>query len=480
MAAVVVCSVLPAQHTSTASPEITFDAVRLLSAEETYGIPVYEENDGKKHYLVALSGAALWVGTVLFWDYYLIGASWAKVDWDWISHFYEHKLEWDYDWYWTNFVLHPAQGAMSYMAGRSANLNRIESFALATLADFTWEYFCEKTLPSKNDLIYSSIGAFPVGEMLYRLSLEAGEIHRALGYLVNPERMWSELLLRQRPRGTVGNIYEMSVGMNMGMAYMHSSFGSATVGETFPMIASPWLSIVYNDPYGHDSNNPYNQFNLDIIVGLGVGSGRGMTEINENLFHDVRIMSDGMLISRARQDDTTDTTFGLVLEYDFIWNNMWQLSSLASGLAVKQRVRQEKSDMEWQVHLTGIMLGTTDWARMYRNFYYDEDMMLREYSYTVGAETVLRWKWRHTSGHTLAVDVHGYFMYDFAGQKQSFTDTGWECIALGTVSYELPLSLRVRLGVRDEIYIKKTFYPNIDNVFQIANFPSVYAKLQLK
>lgn len=480
MAMIALCLALSAQATQAVPDTITFDAPRVLSMTETYGTPVYEENDGKKHYLVALSGSAITLGGIFLWNRFLIGSGWTKVNWDYMFHFYEHEMKWDTDWYWTNFVLHPYQGGLSYLAGRSANLNRIESFALATLADFVWEYFCETNAPSKNDLVYSSIGAFPMGEMLYRLSLEAGEIHRLLGYALNPERMWPELLLRQRPRGTVGNIFEFDIALNVGTAFMHSLFGDASRNELFPAFGTPKLSIVYNDPYGHDSNNPYSQFNLDVSFGLGVGSGYGTTAVHEKLFHDVRVMSDGMLFARARQGERTDTTLGMVFEYDFIWNNMWLLSTLAPGFAVKQRIRQEKSDIEWQAHVAANVLGTTDWGGAYRSQVSYDEGLDREYSYTIGAETVLRWKWRHTTGHTIAVDFHGYVMYDFADQKQLCADTGWECIGLGTISYELPLSAKVRLGVQDEVYVKKTWYTDLDGSFQVANSASVYAKLRLK
>ncbi len=470
---------------SSSSSEITFSSDSL--SDSPYGRPVYPENDGKKHYLSALAGTVIFAGGLFTYNKFILRSGWTKVTVDYARHFYEHEQKWDHDWYWTNFVLHPYQGAMAYMSGRSNNLNKIESFGLALLEDFTWEYFCETNAPSKNDLVYSSIGAFPVGEMLYRLSLEAGEINSLLGYLVNPERMVSELFTKQRPRGTVGNIYDFSLAVNAGAAW--STFGlelkttADNQNEVFPVIGTVTLDVVYNDPFGHDSNDPYSQFHLMATGGAGKGSGDGFDSTDEKIFHDVEIISDGMLFARSPDfGENRDTTVGLVMEYDFIWNNLVQLSSLAPGFAFKQRSRHDSFDIEWESHLAGIVLGTTEYGTMYRGNLSDKVEGNREYDYTIGGEAVLRWKIKSLKGASLGLDIHGYAMYEFEDQVQEFTDTGWDLIGLGTLNAEVPLSKVVRMGVKNVTYFKKAFYQGRDgfDTYQLSDYASVYAKFQLK
>ena len=479
---------LPLQGASAATLEarasagdITFSPAP-LAATESYGTPVHEDNDGKKHYLVAFTGAFVTDALIFSWNRLVLGAGWTRVTPEHAAHFYEHEPEWDTDWYWTNFVLHPYQGALSYMVGRSANLNRIESFALATLFDFGWEYFCETTSPSKNDMVYSSLGAFPVGEMLYRLSLEAEQLHALFGYVVNPERLWSEFWTRQKPRGTVGNIHELALSFAVGTTYARTTFGYdiATQNELFPVFASPKIAIVYNDPYGHDSNNPYSQFNMDIRFAFGAPSGEGITSLYEKLFFDISIMSDGMLLARAPELGDTAVTLGPVLEYDFIWNNVVQLSSLAPGFAFKQRIPLANSDIEYQLHAAWLALGTTQFDYLYRGVVAAPDYLFREYSYTTGAELVARFRWRTLAGQALTFDLHGYAMYDFADQEQDCADTGWELIALATAGYELPLSRVVRLGIEDQLYAKRTLYRRLEDVTLLTNSARVFVKWQLK
>ncbi len=458
--------------------DITFDAA--VVPQE----PSASENDGRKHYLAALTGAAFIYGGLFTYNRYVLGSGWTKVNWEYASHFYEHEQKWDTDWYWTNFVLHPYQGSLAYMAGRSANLNRLESFALATVCDFSWEYFCETNAPSKNDLVYSSIGAFAVGEMLHRLSLEADQIHWLLGYAINPERLWTEAWTRQKLSGTTGNIYELSLSTAVGTCFARSAFGYGygTQYETFPAFLSEKISVVYNDPYGHDSNDPYSQFNLDIAGSIGVASGDGYSSIDRCLFHDVRIISDGMLFARAPQlgSGDTQTTVGMVFEYDFIWSNLVQLSSLAPGVAFKQRIELDASDIEWQLHGAWVALGTTEFDYFYRGLMSDISSDYREYSYTTGAELVSRFRWKTLAGQALSLDFHGYAMYDFYGQKQDALDTGWEFVGLLTAGYELPVSKLVRLGLQNELYVKKTLFNEMENVCVLADTVSTFVKFQLK
>ncbi len=459
------------------------------------------ENDGKKHYFTAIGGLLFWNVGLMTYNRYAIGASWAQVGWDEWGSFWKRKLEWDNDWYWTNFVLHPYQGTIYYNVARGSNLNRIESFGLTVLGSAMWEYFCETNAPSKNDMIYTTVGAFSMGEMLYRLSLEADEIHDALGILVNPTRMWTELWTRQKPLGTHGNIDELSLRFSVGSVATQTNLagyvGDYPQNEIFPVFASPELNIVYKNPFGHDSNDPYSQFELNLGGSVGKGSGYGAQcaypETDKSLFYQIRIISNGMLISRAPEKWNTldtQTTVGAVMEYDFDWHSFYLLSSLAPGFAIKQRREFEKIDFEWQAHLAAILLGTSDFYYYHRDF--DQTFVEgrngsgRSYNYTIGAQTKLNAKIKTKDGSSIFADFRGYAMYDFENQLQQFvngenaTQTGWDFIGDFSFGAEYALTKIVRLGASDEIYAKFATYKSLNDVSQVVNTVRVYGKLQLK
>ena len=484
---------------ATESRGITFD----VSGSEQDADGWLHENDGKKHYLTAVGLVAFYNVFLCSWNRYVGGRDWAKVGPDEWNRFWEREMEWDKDWYWTNFVLHPYQGAFYYMGARGSNLNKIESFLLTVLGSASWEYLCETNAPSKNDMAYTTVGAFSVGEMLYRLSLEADEISSLLGYAVNPTRLWTQLFTRQRPLGSSGHINELSLKFPMGTSFAHVNLidydGDYDETEMYPVHVSPEFHVVYNDPYGHDSNDPYSQFSLLFKAGIGKGSGNGadcnFAELDKNIYYNIRILSDGMMFSRAPDfGEDKATSIGMTMLFDFDWHSYYLLSSMAPGFAIKQRVTNEDdSTFEWQAHLAGILLGTSDFYYYRRDFdekYTDEENgkagLNASYNYNVGFETKLLAKYKRKDGSNIGASFRGYAMYDFYDQLQYLkngergTQLGWDLVGVTNFNAELALNKRVRLGVEEELYTKYGIYHNIPNVFQVMTSASVYAKIQAK
>ena len=300
-----------------------------------------EEIVYKRNFPVALSAVVLPNLVIGGWNRFVIRSGWAQVSWeDEISHFYEREQAWDRDWYWTNFVLHPYQGSLTYMGARAANFNQLESTVFATASSFLWEYFFETNAPSKNDLIYTSIGALPVGEMLYRLSYSTQKVWSPLRFACTPTRLYTDPIMGKKSRPYSGTIEEFSLATGIGSA----------IGKTFPKEKYDPLKefypghlafdikVIYNDPYTHDSNDPFSQFELSAGGKIGTGCGEGYKDVEEKVFHDISILSNGMLFARNPDwGEKSDTSIGLVLDYDFVWNSFFEFTSLAPGFAIKQK-----------------------------------------------------------------------------------------------------------------------------------------------
>ncbi|MBQ9207286.1 MAG: DUF3943 domain-containing protein [Treponema sp.] len=453
------------------------------------------ENDGEKHPLVAIGGMLFFNIALSSYNRWILGAAWAQTSWDEWGHFWERKLDYDRDWYWTNFVLHPYQGGIYYQVSRGSNLNQLESFGVTLLGSAMWEYLCETNSPSINDMMYTTVGSFALGEMLYRLSLNADEISQILGHVINPTRWWAQLWTRQKPRGTTHNIHELSFKFGVGTArtytnIINSSAYSYVQNEIYPVFFTPALFVAYNDPYGHDSNDPYSQFELENSAAIGKGSGEGAKcnyeKLDEKLMYDIRILSNGMLFACAPQfSENTDTTLGLVMEYEFDWHQFYELTSLGPGLAIKQRVRFKDSVLEWQLHGAWNAMGTTDYYYYHRKLgvLTDSDDSMRNYNITTGPMTILKVRYLTEKGTAFALSVRGNGMYDYYAQLQDDlpgSSSGCEWIGVANASFEIPLSKIVRIGAQDEFYTKQAFYKKVPDVFQFVNSASIYAKLQLK
>ncbi len=446
--------------------------------------------DEKKHPFVAVSGALGFNLGLATWNRYMIGSGWAKTGWEEWNHFWERKMAWDRDWYWTNFFLHPYQGSMYYMASRGSNLNQLESLAVTFLGSYTWEYLCETNAPSKNDMVFTTIGSFCVGEMFYRLSEEAENVSRLLSIAINPQSLWTEYVWRVNPKRTSNNLYKLSLAVDAGNIVAGANVdGLSTslypVKEIYPAFGMIEFYTEYNDPYRNDSNNPYSQFSLYVQGGLGKGSGESgycaYEDVDKKLFYDIRILSDGFLISReADFGENLDTSYGAVMIYDFEWHSYYLLSSLAPGFAFKQRYNREKDSFAWQAMAAYILLGNSDYFYFHREIIPEPDYVSCNYNNTIGGQTVLKFNYSTEKGYAAGIDFRGYAMYAFKNQLQENFSTGWDFIGLLTAYFEVPLSKIVRIGLKDEVYAKVTKYDDVNDVQQIVNTAKIFAKLQLK
>lgn len=472
------------------SQEIKFN-FSSLAATENQNLP-FEKADSwseKKHPFVALSGALGVNVLISTWNRYMIGSDWAKVGWDEWNHFWERKLTWDRDWYWTNFFLHPYQGSLYYMAARGSNLNKLESLAVTFLGSYTWEYLCESNAPSKNDMVFTTIGSFCVGEMFFRLSAEADEISKFLSYAINPQRIWTQSVWKIKQKRGGNNIHSLSLGFDIGNIVANTKVNNMDSSlyperEIYPVFSMFEFNVVYNDPFTHDSNSPYSQFDLYVHGGIGKGSGKAgycaYENIDEKLFYDIRIFSDGMLFARnLNLLENTESSLGAVMIYDFEWHSYYMLSSLAPGFAFKQRVNLPDAKLEWQAMLAGILLGNTDYYYFHRKLTPVFDVSCN-YNNTIGGETILKFHYKKENGFDAGLDFRGYAMYDFYDQLQDGADTGFEFIGLLTASVQIPLSKTVRIGLKDELYGKVTSYKKIDDVKQLVNTGRFFCKFELK
>lgn len=470
------------------STDIAFN-ISVLSANSATTNDAVDSWSEKKHPFVAITGALGFNLLLSTWNRYMIGSGWAQVGWDEWNHFWTRELKWDRDWYWTNFFLHPYQGSMYYMASRGANLNQLESLAVTFLGSYTWEYLCETNAPSKNDMVFTTVGSFCVGEMFFRLSAEADEISRLLAYAINPQRIWTQSIWRIQQKKGGNNIHSLSLGFDMGNTVAFTKVNNMDGDlypqrEVYPVFSMFEFGVVYNDPFTHDSNSPYSQFDLYVQGGLGKGSGESgycaYEDIDAKLFYDIRIFSDGMFFARSLDlSENTDSSWGAVMIYDFEWHSYYMLSSLAPGFAFKQRIKLEQANLEWQAMLAGIVLGNTDYYYFHRKLKPVENVSCN-YNNTIGGELILKMHYKKENGFAAGFDFRGYAMYDFYDQLQDGADTGFEYIGLLTAGVQVPLSKTLRIGVKDEVYAKLTSYKEIDNVKQIVNTARIFCKFELK
>ncbi|WP_407400925.1 DUF3943 domain-containing protein [Treponema sp.] len=450
-----------------------------VNAQE-FSSDVVKQDCDKKHYVIGFIGAMGVNAVIGSWNRFVCRAPWAQVGLEDMKNPWEKAVKFDADWYWTNFVLHPYQGGLYYLAARNANLNLFESFLYTASGSLVWEYFFETNAPSTNDLVYTSVGGMVTGEMLYRLSLEAqGKNHSVLSFIANPVRLYSDFAQGHAPKGPSGMLEDCSIKAMMGMALATSKAKDESLNEVFPIFVGGEFRAVYADPYGHDSNDPYSQFYFEFGGAGGKGSGEGADSTEQKLMYDVHIFSDGMIVSRSPDfGENVDSTFGVCMEYDFVWNSFMEFSSLAPGLAFKQRFNRTDSWTAYQLRLSCVLMGTADFYYLRRGNIVKPEGVYRDYGYTTGVEFVSKVAAAKKAGIEFDWTLHSYAFWKYPGQKQDWDDTGWEFLAFSDLSLEMPVEKNVYLGVADELYFKKALYDNVPDMWTLHNAVNVYARFK--
>ncbi|MDO4506713.1 MAG: DUF3943 domain-containing protein [Spirochaetales bacterium] len=448
------------------------------------------ENDGKKHYISPAAGALFWDCCILGFSRYINVQEWAQITLDDWKYVWRKDTEWDIDNFQTNLVLHPVQEGMVFLGARASNLSFYEALAYATINSFVWEYFGETELPSRNDFIYSPLGAIAVGETLHRLSLEADQYSGLLGLCLNPARLWSQSFLRQKPQGPLSNELEIGIQFSMGtvsnyMKILNNSEYRYNQLEHTPLFTSPIIYVTYNDPYGHDSNDPYSQFELELSAGVSPWD----TSYNGPV-QDYSIFSEGIILSRAPDfGEKIDTTVAFEFVYDFEINDSYMISTCAPGFAFKQRFRKDSgSKIEWQIHANGIALGGNDDLYYFKGITKQTTLGI-DYHYCFGVENILKFRYITANNSYLFFNAHNYAFYDIDnptyyhlkqdkfGPERTDSGEGWALVSLIKVGAEVSLSKKVAIGVQDNIYLKRTFLKDQKDYYQAMHQESVYFKI---
>jgi len=205
---------------------------------------------------------------------------------------------------------HPYHGTMYFGAGRANGFGFYESIFFSSMGSFTWETLCESAKPSINDYIATSIGAAPLGEILYRLYLEAcaAGVPSGVAALINPMAAFHRLVSRWKPPNEGRRLYQLQYYVGIGYVQNHFSLASEDFYNHQGPMGDLGINIVYGNPFQQTSTIPYEHFEASM--------GFGIDGVN---YVGIRFISDGYLFSFSPvYTDTEKMSTGLSLHMDFV------------------------------------------------------------------------------------------------------------------------------------------------------------------
>jgi len=353
-----------------------------------------------------------------------------------------------------NQFLHPYQGSTYFASARANGFSFYESILFASFGSVMWEMFLEPE-PSTNDLITTTVGGVALGEILHRLFLEIDSSQskgaKVGGLLVSPISGYNKILNHPSYMTGGGNIYSLSF--------------SSGVEKTFPFFkghedqADSWdnpggnvnVNVVYGDPFIQQSRTPYEHFEFYAGFAYNLAT------------YNAVIISDGYLLSsNLLQTDTTFTSTGLSMHFDFFnatndiadnlgYGNL-QFSSNAIGWALKHKyLISENSYIEAKVHTA-----FTFWANSMYNAYESRDTGFwvklgnNRGTYGMGENVKLFFTISHYKAGKLELAATGYHV--FVLKMHNDSSLGNVFFLYSSLSYDFPISKRICIGAKETFW----------------------------
>lgn len=323
------------------------------TVQNKYGDLLDDDTTYNKKYplwipLLQVAGANAFV-----WAYnrYGVNEEFARVGPESWKYNIKNGWEWDVDRFGINFIAHPYSGTMSFNAGRANGYNYFQSATLAVGGSLMWEYFCENTKPSYNDIINTPINGAFLGEILYRLSSNILDdrtrgIQRIsrelLAGLVNPIRGLNRILQGKTFRRSNKEVYQkepLNVSLYAGLHVINE--GAKPHIEKANTSVMLNIQFDYGNPFEKRSRKPFDFFKLRTEFDFGVGR-----KVLSN------VTGYGILTGKNVAYGKHSLLFGLFQYSDYWDNKTFELGAIAFGGGVFSKLPLSKtSELYTNIHL---------------------------------------------------------------------------------------------------------------------------------
>jgi len=395
------------------------------------------------------SGQTLFSNGVLMLINKICGFHWGSPTLEYIKGNFTTPWEWEStDGFTVNQLGHPYQGSTYFNAGRVNGFGFYGSTFFNALGSFTWEALCESQLASANDFITTVTGSMALGEMLYRLHLEAyaAGAPLPLTFLISPTGGIHILIKKGKATDPGKNLYQLQ--SYWGGGYTKTTYSLKddqqdlfSYNGTFGDIG---LKLIYGDPFEQDTIIPYRHFELSAAFGMKFGH-----------YQDYRVISDGYLFSFSPIcNDTNAMSTGLTMHFDFvslgksdIYISTIDMYSHALDWTIKyQHLFSEATAMELKWHT-----GFTFWG--VSNYYspdgvfspYDNRIVTDLKNYGYGVNSKLFFNLENKKLGKLETSLFFYSLWPYP--KTSDLSTGTVFWVFTDITYSHLITKRFSMGI---------------------------------
>lgn len=225
-----------------------------------------------------------------------------------------------------NQLGHPYQGSMYHGFARASGLNYWEGLGYSFAGSLLWEIAGEKTPPSRNDLVTTSIGGSLLGEALFRIAnlwLEQGKA----------PRLWRELGAAAISPPVGFNRFAFGQFRTIFPSNKPLYYGSIEIGAASATLDGPApnrhveraeaaarFALEYGLPGGnvYAYDRPFDYFSFEVSAATGIGLDT--------------LMTTGLLLGTSYGGVYYRGIWGVYGSYDYIMPEVFRFASTALAL----------------------------------------------------------------------------------------------------------------------------------------------------
>lgn len=403
----------------------------------------------------AAIGCSLLSNAIVFsFNRFVTRADYAMIDMTSIRRNLSRSWVWDQDEFLVNQIGHPYQGASYYTAGRAHGLGVVGSSLLTLLNSTIWELFLETELPSRNDLIATTIGGVALGEMLHRLAYRIAPSNIPITFLISPQDGFGVAVSPKKFKREELQHVPFKGSILAAIGAITTDFKDPTDLTTQEVARSITANIMadltYGDIFGASTIEPFSQFEANVQASLARD------------YNAFKFESDGIIVGKSLFGSASRfATIGASLHYDFIYNNLINFSANSVGLSYKHK-RFFTPHYFWtaKLHLNWVLLGANTYPHVRRADIMEGDDSGRKRDYDLGTGEGVNMSVATTTPHwgTFGIGYAGYGIHTIPPSVSDYRLEGYTLIGIGHFLYEHPIGQTISAGIRMNFYHKKGFY----------------------
>jgi hypothetical protein len=384
------------------------------------------------------------------------------------NHNFQTGWEWDTDRFGMNFFFHPYSGAGYFMSARANGYNFYESAPFSFMGSLIWEYFGERTLPSYNDIINTTISGALMGEILYRLGSNILDdrttgVERILREfavaILSPGRAFGRLLQGKLNRVTPKEVYQkepLNITLAVGAHWFNkgTSFGTGSASATFNM------NLDYGDPFEIRPRKPFDFFTARINLSYGKNVGAKYLD---------NVIGYGLLFGKTFHTGKWDMLIGAFQHYNFWDSKVFEIGTLGfdGGIVAKWQL-SKNSNLQSEFHLGVVPLAASNSPDI---DIVEEGVHVRNYDYSGGGEAKFESTLNLGNMGQVTVLYYLYRLQTYIGPA------GYKNIVVFKPRIAVRLSNNISLGFEVLFYHKDTYFQDFPDVSKRGNEQKLYLML---